>query len=312
MRPGRIVVGIVAGLVPIAAPVHLLFSQPDALAVPATARVEAPALPGATAPAASTRDRIAAYRGLGAWIDIYDRSPWRSPRRAVARLASAGVDTIYLQTGNYRVRSDLYRPRKLAAILDSAHRRGIAVVAWYAPAFTNPREDLRRSLAALRFTTESGQRFDSFALDIELPAVPVHVRNERLERLGDAVRTAAGRRYPLGAIVPEAGANYWPRFPYRAVARRFDVFLPMAYYTFRTTGRAGVRAYIARNIDAIKRHAGRRTPVHVIGGIAGAGPASDVRAFVSASRRRAIGASLYDYPITTAIEWAALDRVPRR
>lgn len=313
MRPGKFLVCIVAGVMPIVAPMHLFAPRDQGELISATTIAD-PAEAGRARPPARPRPGAAVYGGLGAWVDVYDKSPWRNPRRAVRTMKAHGVRTLYLQTSNHRLHRDLFRPAALSAFLDAAHKRSIAVVAWYAPSFADLGEDRKRSLAALRFRSRAGARFDSVALDIEVPMVAdISLRNRRLLWLSDQVRKAAGRRYPLGAIVPEAGASYWPRFPYRAVARRFDVFLPMAYWTYRTSGAAAVSSFITRNVATVHSGAGPRVRVHVIGGIAGDGPVEEVRAFVRAARRSgAVGASLYDFPITTAGEWREMRGFRRR
>jgi hypothetical protein len=68
----------------------------------------------------------------------------------------------------------------------------MAIVAWYVPSFANPARDQRRSLAAIRFRTAGGERFDSFALDIESSVVKAAgLRNARLLQLSRQLRAAA-------------------------------------------------------------------------------------------------------------------------
>jgi hypothetical protein len=261
--------------------------------------------------------RLDAYRGLGAWIDIYDGEKWRHARRTVARLHRRGVRTIFLQTANYGSRGPIRFPRLTARFLGAAHRRGLHVVGWYVPDFVHLRRDLRRSVAAIRFRGRGGHRFDSFALDIEANILPPVARTRRLLLLSRAIRRAVGRRYLLGAITPsprgmELSPRFWPGFPYRRLARHFDVFVPMAYWTYRTGGEWGARRYIARSIELVRTRTGLpRVPIHMIGGLAGrAGPA-EVRGFVRAvSRSRIIGASLYDADTSSRRDWVALRRIP--
>lgn len=256
-------------------------------------------------------DPVVAYRGLGAWVDMYDQGPWDYPRAAVRRMAEQGVRTLYLETANYRkpVKGPMYRPRAVATMLDEAHLNGIKVVAWYVPSFANLAKDLHRSTIAIDFVSPTGQRFDSFALDIEATVVrDIATRNERARALSRRLRDHVGDDYTLGAIVPEAGALYWPDFPYGAMARRFDVFLPMAYFSYRTSGAPGVYDFVSRNIAAIREETGDPTAaVHVIGGIAEDSSPAEVEAMVGAARdKKAIGTSLYDFPTTTPRQWTKL------
>ena len=272
------------------------------------------------APAAGTpgplpeTDPLGSYRGLGAWIDMYDEGPWDYPRAAVRRMAERGVRTLYLETANYHkpVKGPMYRPRATAAMLEEAHLHGIEVVAWYVPSFDNLAKDFYRAKTAIDFVTTAGQSFDSFALDIEATVVrDIATRNERARTLSRRLRNHVGDDYTLGAIVPEAGALYWPDFPYGAMARRYDVFLPMAYFSYRTSGASGVYDFVSRNIAAIREETGDSTaPVHVIGGIAADSTPAEVEAMVTAARdKKAIGASLYDFPTTTPRQWTKLSEV---
>lgn len=251
------------------------------------------------------------YEGLASWVDMYNRSPWQHPRKTIDRMRRRKVQTLYLQTSNYSKPRALYRPRAMARLVDRAHENDIQVVAWYVPSFKNLRRDFRRIKAALRFRTPNDQRFDSFALDIEATAVSdISRRNRRLLRLSERLRNFAGSSKLLGAIVPDSYSTYWPYFPYKDVARYYDVFLPMAYYTYRVKGADAVRRFTSHNIETIRTETENATmPVHVIGGIAGRARPAEVGAFVDAAKDgRAIGVSLYDFPLTTKDDWEKLAR----
>jgi hypothetical protein len=258
------------------------------------------------------RDRrvdLSAYEGLGAWIDIYDDAPWAHPAKTTKRLRRRGVRTIFLQTSNYGARAGIVRPGRVGQFLKAAHRRHMDVVAWYVPSFSHSKRDLWRSLRAIRFRTD-GERFDGFGLDIEATKVgKISVRNRRLLRLSDRIRRIAGDAYPLAAITPDPLASlYWPRFPWGRVARKFDVIVPMGYFSFHASGYHKVLGYTTRAIRKVRRATGNvKRPIHLIGGIGGdAGPLS-TRAFVRAVRRTDLmGASFYDAPVTSHAEWAEL------
>src|SRR4051812_8339568 len=144
------------------------------------------------APAAGARQTsspLASYAGIGTWLDIYATSFWDNPEHQVAAMARDGVKTLYLQTGNYGQQANR---SELGRFVDAAHAHGLRVVAWYLPSFAHPEQDARRSLAAIRFRSAHGERFDSFALDIESSIVTSEqLRNRRLislaARLGRAV-----------------------------------------------------------------------------------------------------------------------------
>lgn len=284
----------------------------------AAALLSAVVVAPATRASVSTH-RPTAYAGLGTWVDIFATTTWARPERAVATMARLGVRTLYLQTGNYSQPVDLVRRRALGRFVDAAHAARLHVVAWYLPSFADPAQDRRRALAAIRFRSPRGERFDSFALDIEAGLVkPASLRTQRLLRLSARLRAAAGPRYRLGAIIPgEVGfrrhPRYWPHFPYRALARYYDVFLPMAYFTdAHVHGSERARAYLATDIAAIRTRTGNpHMPIHLIGGIAGSMSAGDTAGFMRAVADCApFGYSLYEFPITSRPTWEALTTPP--
>jgi hypothetical protein len=259
------------------------------------------------------------YTGLGTWVDVFATSTWAGPERAVASMARDGVRTLYLQTGNYSQPVDLVRRQALGRFVDAAHAAGLRVVAWYLPSFANPAQDRRRALAAIRFHSAQGERFDSFALDIEASLVrPASVRTQRLLRLSAQLRAAAGPSYPLGAITPgpvglRRHPAYWPHFPYRQLARFYDVFLPMAYFTdAHVHGTKPARAYLAADVAGIRSRTGNpHVAIHLIGGIAGSMGTADTAGFMSAVADCApVGYSLYEFPLTSRAAWTAL-KTPR-
>lgn len=268
-------------------------------------------LPPARAAAVTTgggRPDLSAYHGLGSWIDLFDTGPWKNPSRTVARAAERGVRTIYLQTATYGSPRDIVYRDKVAEFITAAHRRGMQVIGWSVPSFTQWRQDFRRARAALLFETDGGERFDSFALDIEAPIIRnIARRNMRLIKISDKLRSVAGDDFTLGAIIPDVHSHYWPRFPYQELAKRYDVMVPMGYFTFRTRDYRGVRRYTTANIKVIRKEAGKEMPIHVIGGIADDVGVGAARGFVKAIKKhRVLGASLYDFPITSDETWKEL------
>ena len=270
--------------------------------------------PGATAP---SRD-LTAYTGLGTWLDIYaGKAVWRGPGRDVAAMARHGVTTLYLQTGNYKQSVDVVRRRAQGRFLDAAHAAGLRVVAWYLPSFAGLRQDERRALAAIHFQSPSGESFDGFALDIEATVVkPLGLRNRRLLQLSQRLRSSVGPDYALGAITPSPigmSPSYWPGIPYRALARFYDVFLPMAYFTFRgVQGSKATRAYLSATVAAIRAASGNRDlPIHLIGGLSGGMGAGEAAGFMRAvTDCGPLGYSLYSFPTTHRALWKALTGPP--
>jgi hypothetical protein len=270
------------------------------------------ALSNGHAAEAGRKPSLAAYRGLGTWVDIYDRGLWRHPEALVAEMHARGVRTLFLETGNWRIDHAIFKPAIVARYLVAAHSQNMDVVAWYVPDFKDLDRDLARVLAAIGFTTSGGERFDSFGLDIESPEVrDPRVRTARALRLSMSIRDAVGTDYPLAAIVPSPYAmelipTYWPRFPFEQLAGLYDVFVPMGYFTFRTNGAGQADAYTTSTLGML---AGRTdgAPMHAIGGLAEDTSGPEVRAFVQAALRQGvIGASLYDFGTTGPEDWTAL------
>lgn len=249
----------------------------------------------------------AAYQGLGTWVDMYNRGPWAHPSRTIGRMAGHGVQTLYLETSSYRSKHAIFRPHSAARLITLAHANGIRVVAWSVPGFKNLTTDYKRVMKAITFTTPSGQSFDSYAMDIEATLVPnIDRRNKRFAKLAARVRRTVGA-VPLGAIVPDpAHQAFWKPFPYLTVDRLFDVYLPMSYFTVRGVhGLHQVHDYIVANVRFVRAASHDQSAlVHVIGGIAGDVSRRETRGMMTATRNmHAIGASLYDFPITTRGEW---------
>jgi hypothetical protein len=267
-------------------------------------------------PASAAGPSVDAYRGAGAWVDIYSKRELARPEAVVAGLAARGVRTLYLETANHRRgRSQLIvHPAADERFIDAAHAHGMRVVAWYLPGLRDLDADLDRALAAIDFETAAGERFDGFALDIESTMVhPIARRNAALLVLSADLRAAVGSTVALGAIVPDDLSTIcrrclWPGFPYRAVGRLYDVFLPMTYSTFRGRGARFVGAYIRANIARVRRLTGRSgAPVHPIGGLADGLGASEAAAVVAAAlAKRALGVSFYNVGRSGPEEWAAL------
>ena len=263
--------------------------------------------------AAVHRD-VRVYAGLGTWIDLYDRRVLAHPEAAVDAMAARGVRTLFLETSNYQMNEDIERRAHAGRFIKAAHADGMAIVAWYVPSFADQARDERRSLAAIRFRTPGGERFDSFALDVESSVVKkASLRNTRLLQLSRRLRAEAPAGFPLGAIIPSPRGMqrlswYWPHFPFVQLAQTFDVFLPMSYFTYRTHVPAKSAAYTRLNINLLRKATGDPAlPVHMVGGLARDASPAQVRQFVRAARMgNALGLSIYDFADTTPDQWLEL------
>jgi len=263
------------------------------------------------------------YRGLGTWVDSYDFDPAYVPGGItvapadLVAMADHGVRTLFIQSSrsDRRATGLVSDPWLLAEFLLAADRTGLAVVAWYLPKWTADDEDLDRLLAIDRFSV-LGRRFDGLAVDIEwnrddLGSIE---RSRRLVNLSDRLRRTVGDD-PLGAIVmppvitDEINLSFWPGFPWADLAPLYDVWLPMAYWSFRTEEQADPEFYVAQNIRRLRADLGDPAAlVHAIGGIGAADGSAivdpgeplatidDLTPFVAAlGAERAVGGSIYDW-----------------
>ena len=276
------------------------------------------------------RFTVDAYRGLGAWVDVFDDVPAIGGARPpvgppdVDAMAAQGVRTLYLQAAfdspslpNGAVPDDVLVP-----ILRRAHEHGMRVVGWYSPGFRDVDGDLRRLVAIVRYDHD-GQRFDGLAVDIEDRGVAdVAERNLRVVDLSRRLREEVGTGVAIGAIVlptvllEEVNPKFWPQFPWAQIAGRYDVWLPMTYWTdrLRSSGYREPKRYIEATVARTRELLGRPDALmHPIGGIGDQVTEAELEGFVSTLPKiGAIGGSIYDYRTMSGGAWGVLrGRVPR-
>jgi hypothetical protein len=266
-----------------------------------------------TAPAAKQAD-ASVFGGLGTWIDIYDGGVYAAPERTAARIAGRGVKTVWAETANYRVPSDVVKPVELGRLVDALHGYGIEVVAWYLPGHLNQARDLRRARAMLSFRTPQGGSFDAIGLDVEATAVKnVALRSRRAVALAQQIRQEAGDT-PL-AIIPfnprglERHPRTWPNFPWTELAAVADAFAPMVYTGGAMKGFDATYGYVTRSLRLLREETGNPdVPIHLAGGVADRMTADELAGFAAAvaDDGGTIGVSLYDWATTRAPAWRVL------
>jgi hypothetical protein len=263
------------------------------------------------------------FRGLGAWVSVFDYIPaFIQPAgpppvvpATVDDLAKLGVHTLYLQAtiDDPRAAGLIADPPLLAAMLRRAHADGLRVVAWYYPQLADPTRDAARLDAILAFRA-AGEHVDGVALDIESAQVPsIPDRNQRLVALAQHVRAKAGT-LPVGAIVYPAvllevvNPNLWPGFPYQALAPSVDVWLPETYWTLRSGPYRDAFAYTDQSVARLRADLhDPHAAVAPIGGEAGPSTPADLGEFALAVKKDgAIGRSIYDVTGTATSDWPYL------
>ena len=228
----------------------------------------------------------------------------------IDRMAALGVQTLYIQASKWDAPTDVLEPERLLPLIERAHGHGMSVIAWYLPTLEDVGADLRRLLAV------SALNVEGLAVDIESTKVPdPGERTRRLLELSTALRGALPGEVigaiPLDPVTMEViNPRYWPGFPWRELAPLYDVWMPMAYWTFRkqSSGYRDAYRYTAENIDRVRANLGLpEAPVHALGGIGDqTAPEQVDQMLMAAAERRALGGSLYDYRTTHDALWPRL------
>lgn len=275
-------------------------------------------------PAQPAGPSLALFRGLGAWVDLYDYADL-SPEPSVADMKARGVKTLYLQTGRWNKPAPddpaNFEDRSIAqAWLEAAHAKGIKVVGWYLPAYSEyMATDVRRTIAIATFRSPAGHRFDALAVDIEYKGATSSLDefNTGIVSHLDQVRAGVGTSYTIGAIVPSPvgmslSPGSWAGFPWSAIGDRTHVVLPMAYWSYRTDCPSNPAhcpyQYAIDNVAQAKALSG--LPVHIIGGVGNDVTSTEVGQFADGVlAAHAYGGSLYDYRTTAAAFWPALEKL---
>jgi hypothetical protein len=253
---------------------------------------------------------LVAYRGLGAWVSLYDfvftNAPI-DPAQATQAMANRGVQTLYLQTSRWNLPDDITGADLVAQFIERAHDHGIRVVGWYLPGFADVNLDVRRSMAVINFKTPGGQHFDGLAPDIEDRSAVNHnaaAFDAGIVAYSKALRAAVGPKAALGAIVPDAVNNErlplaWAGFPWPEIARDYDVIMPMGYWSV-TKGSDCSQQYDAgaytRNVASTTTSLmGVTKPMLVVGGVGDCTTVAEVQGYVAAASSVGIGASIYSF-----------------
>ena len=276
------------------------------------------------AAAAQTAD-VDPYRGLGAWVDSFDYAPRLQANGnpppitadSVDDMARLGVRTLYLQVANPDGASpdQLTDEVQLREILTRTRSAGLKVVAWYLPGLADVALDTRmvKTINAFRSGTA---RFDTIALDLEYTEgePDVALRNDNMIEVARNTRKLVGAKRAIGAIVYPAVQTevlnpvLWPGFPYKKLAESVDVWMPMAYYTFRSEPYRDAFRYTDESVTRLRRRLDNDNAlVHPIGGIADLTSTEDYVAFLRAVRStKSIGYSVYDFNTTSSSAWTFL------
>jgi hypothetical protein len=256
----------------------------DPAVTPAVGTAQVTRVTGSVEVSSASPRTVDPYRGYGVWADAFDFSPpyaGTSPPVTPATtedMASAGARTLYLQAARLDPKSpDVLEDRwLLAGFLLRAHQRDVDVVGWYLPKWGGDGTDEAR-LAAIAEFSVLGQRFDGVAVDIEWnrDGLTADERSARLVRVSQQLKAAMNGDV-IGAIVlppvvtEVLNTTFWPRFPWSQLAPVYDVWLPMSYWSNRSTTSEWHDSYRYTTENIRRVRVDLKNPnalVHSVGGI---------------------------------------------
>ncbi len=268
---------------------------------------------------------LVAFKKLGAWVDLYDYGAIE-PEAASADMAAVGVKTLYLQTARWNKPApddkNVFLDKPLVERwIHAAHANGMRIVGWYLPAYDNMGRDVSRTAVIATYRTTTGDRFDALAIDIEFKGQMDSLSewNAAIAEHAKKVRAKVGPAYPVAAIVPsplamEIYPHNWVGFPWQTLAAHSNLFMPMAYWSFRNDCASKPEhcayGYTAGNIQRVRELTGKPgLPIHVIGGVGDGVTPEEVADFAKAALTVGVsGGSLYDYRTTEPSFWAHLKK----
>jgi hypothetical protein len=255
--------------------------------------------------------------GKGMWITLGPAAT-SAPSAVVDTAVHNGVTHLYVESAISPL--GFHGKGSVGPLIEAAHRRHVAVVAWVYPYLYDIASDVALTGEVAAFRTPSGDRFDGIAADLERN---VHLSTVR--GYSQLIRAILGPRYALvGVTYPPQSV---PDFPFAEVAHDYDVLAPMDYW-HQTKTATGLdyghlpygREYGYRYaLDSIRRvrAAGAHIPIAPIGqvfddfGRLEMGPyapsADEIKGFLAGSKAGgAIGASFFQWMTATVDEWRAI------
>jgi hypothetical protein len=228
-------------------------------------------------------------------------------------MALLGVETLYIQTARVTSENVVDEPDRLRALIDHAHKRGMAVVAWYLPTFEDPEVDYQRLMAAAALPV------DGLSVNLESKAVTnLDERNRRMVALskrvdaalaGEPLATVILNPFALDVLVPEA----WPNFPWAAIDPFYEVWQPMVYVTYRDADdeHRDTYTYTKASVEHLRRIVGAE-PIHPVTGIADRMTNDDIEGFKrAADETKVLGGGIYDWATSTDSMWTVIDDIGR-
>jgi hypothetical protein len=244
--------------------------------------------------------------GKGMWIWLPDQAEGGDPNAIVERAKATGLTHLYVRTGSSV--DGFNGAGFLDALLPAAHAAGIRVIGWDFPYFDDAEADVVRALAAINYTTPSGDRIDGFSPDIETPSEGVALSPEAVSMYSSALRSDVGPSYLLIATVPRPSAFRIADYPYGTIIEHYDAVAPMVYWINQPPDEEAAEAvdYLSQFGKAVLP-IGQAYDGALEGGPPGTPTGDEIGAFINAAQAHgAAGVSFWSWQHASPEMWGAI------
>ncbi len=242
--------------------------------------------------------------GPGIWMNIWSHPPVNEVESYCLNLNSHGVRNVFVQTSRSNTEA-IRNPDRLARLIETCHRYKIRVIAWSFSMLDSPEADAQKLVAAARFRTPHGHKFDSVAANIEKD-----LSAWKVEKYSQILRKELGKDYPLVVVVfsPLNRSPQVARTPWKLLDKYYDVIAPMNYWNSKY---ADYKAYdyTRDTVRKVRELVGRPdAEIHVIGDGMKT-HANEIHDFMRACRDNGVtSASLYPFHQVTDEQYDCLAR----
>jgi hypothetical protein len=244
------------------------------------------------------------------WIYLPEQVEGGDVNAIVARAQATGLTHLYVRTGSSA--DGFYAGPFLDALLPVAHGGGLKIIGWDFPYFSDVGADISRAVAAIGYTTPTGDRLDGFSADVETRFEGVSLSAENAAWYGAGLRTAVGPSYPLIATVPRPSAARQADYPYAEATASFDAIAPMVYWIDTPPDEDAAQA-----VDFLAVFGKPVLPIGQAydGGLEGGQPGTptgaEITAFINTSAAHgAKGVSFWSWQHASAEMWGAIASAP--
>lgn len=248
--------------------------------------------------------------GVGMWLYAPEEIEGGSVDALVARAQQVGLTHVYVRTGSSK--GGFYAQHYMDELLPKAHAADIRVYGWDFPYLDDVNADVSRALAAVTYTTPSGDRIDGFAADIETASEGTNLTAEGASAYSQNLRAAVGEAYPLVAVVPRPSPKMQTRYPYEAIVPFYDAVAPMTYWLNRQPD-----TDVVNDVGFLSRFGKPVIPIGQAydgapeGGRPGPPPPDEIRRFLGAAQQvGAAGTSFWSWQHASQDIWDTLQAAP--